>query len=84
MTEKPEEFDESRFIYCNNCLYWSGNELGQCRRNTPTTENKYHKAVWPSTKASDWCGEWKHRKVPEQNYDVKLDKFIEKSDRSRW
>lgn len=38
---------------CRNCAFAVGTE---CRRNAP--EARRGPAVWPTIKASDWCGEW--------------------------
>lgn len=56
---------------CENCCFWrpeaesdpSGG-WGQCRRMPPTPppidqEKLVHVGVWPSTQATDWCGEWR-------------------------
>jgi hypothetical protein len=59
---------------CQECLYWQQQcehprDEGACRRHAPTpihidgggSEGVLIRFVWPRTKDSDWCGEFKKR-----------------------
>jgi hypothetical protein len=55
---------------CWNCRFWRragrdgpGPDWGQCKRMPPVLpeiedDKMVHVGIWPSTEASDWCGEW--------------------------
>ena len=56
---------------CATCCFWrpdrqgeQGAGWGQCRRMPPTmppieNDKLVHVGLWPSTKESEWCGEWR-------------------------
>lgn len=69
----PNRTDET----CGRCAWWvkwrhppsSGDVLGECRKRCPksymrTAPNGTEQPItkWPSTRAADFCGEWKPRK----------------------
>jgi hypothetical protein len=52
---------------CGTCKFWdqTNESLGSCHRYAPRpivkeiTESRTGcRAVWPKTKAREWCGEW--------------------------
>lgn len=52
---------------CRNCRFWSPSHPafreqdrgGQyCRRRAPVCVSDTREALWPLTKAADWCGEF--------------------------
>lgn len=49
---------------CRSCRWWKwmipkSDDVGECRRHAPTPRNDGdHDAWWPTTGASDFCGEW--------------------------
>ena len=57
---------------CSECCFWDENEYrgmssideelitGECHRNPPTTDG--HLTYFPTTKAQEWCGEFKKGK----------------------
>lgn len=64
-------------VECRTCYFWervnpvsplwcSHTEvLGTCRRSAPEQSRdpgqNYQTAVWPITRPTDWCGEWRNR-----------------------
>ncbi len=60
-------------MVCGRCLYWDHAEqphampadhvaaVGRCRRHTPRLPRNGMRGEWPTTEASDWCGEFKER-----------------------
>ena len=47
---------------CAGCRYWKGyGDIGDCHRSTPACLESVTFGLWPTTKRSDWCGEWKER-----------------------
>jgi len=56
---------------CATCLHWrpetTGDKTigwGQCRRMPPAmppiqNDKLLHVGVWPHTRESEWCGEWR-------------------------
>jgi hypothetical protein len=50
---------------CEICRYWINKKGkrdgydGDCRKNPPTVISDDCHAIWPDTRATDWCGEWK-------------------------
>lgn len=57
---------------CANCRYWDGHESerGNCRHASPRTHcvtigtELEVIAVWPGTRADDWCGQFRPRNEP--------------------
>lgn len=50
---------------CDTCLFWheippEGEANNECRRCAPLPGSG-RQAVWPKTKARDFCGEWKKK-----------------------
>lgn len=52
---------------CESCRWWRQAlyREGECRRESPkgvrlldATESRANVAVWPMTRADDWCGAW--------------------------
>lgn len=62
MMEPANDIEE-----CGNCLHWDPESGGRglCRRHAPAAGVLRDlspidaAAVWPRTKADDWCGEFK-------------------------
>lgn len=56
---------------CATCHWWSQEDghTGHCRHSSPVgilcTETGGYYGHWPSTDASDWCGDHQYRGVPE-------------------
>jgi hypothetical protein len=60
---------------CETCRYFAQPALAspQCRRNAPTVvsfavqtaagQSVAVKGAWPTTTASDWCGEWQEKRM---------------------
>lgn len=60
---------------CETCRYFAPATLQQptCRRNAPTVvsfsmqtaagQSVAVKGAWPTTSASDWCGEWQEKRM---------------------
>jgi hypothetical protein len=50
---------------CYSCRYWEGQGVrqrgpkGTCRRLPPTVTSRSIEGTFPTTKSTDWCGEWK-------------------------
>lgn len=49
---------------CAKCKFWEKDQLegrigGWCRRYSPKPVKIDSSIVWPSTKPTDWCGEYK-------------------------
>ena len=47
---------------CATCRFWrpGADGRGECRRRAPLPtldDRKHYVAVWPVTRAADWCGE---------------------------
>lgn len=75
--EESSEDAEAPPAGCWNCRFWRragrdgpGPDWGQCKRMPPVLpeiedDKMVHVGVWPSTEASDWCGEWQLRAAPE-------------------
>lgn len=51
---------------CRNCRWWqeTGPFLGFCRTQPPTRDG-YGMAVWPLSRADDWCAYFGPRLEPE-------------------
>jgi len=50
--------------YCRVCKYGEfesqSDNLGKCRRNSPTPDKELGTAKWPIVAWNDWCGDWEH------------------------
>ncbi|MHC4844055.1 MAG: hypothetical protein ACYTEE_09670 [Planctomycetota bacterium] len=67
---------------CKDCRYWNhrgqiqGTVLGECRRYTKKViilkDNKFF-SLWPTTTASDWCGEFMAKGLLEEHHVVEPD-----------
>jgi hypothetical protein len=46
---------------CSNCYSWEeleDHQRGRCRRHAPTPSLSGLEALWPITRADDWCGQF--------------------------
>ena len=60
---KAEPKEETVDPACNSCPHWkqATTATGECRRNPPSPvplPERRMGAIWPITKADDWCGEF--------------------------
>lgn len=57
---------------CDRCTFWDhrevahaapieGQALGRCRRHAPHLPRSGMRGEWPTTDATDWCGEFAER-----------------------
>lgn len=59
-------------ILCQNCIFWVqvSNDFGECRRKppipavNPKTADPFTRALFPNTRDTDWCGEFRPQKGP--------------------
>lgn len=51
--------------YCRICRFGefesSADNLGKCRRNSPSPDKELGTAKWPIVAWNDWCGDWEHK-----------------------
>lgn len=61
---------------CENCVFvhveWTLDKTFQCRRRAPRGQkeegwNYRDRAVWPTVRHDDWCGEYMKKGEPEKD-----------------